>query len=290
MRCGWVLVAAAAACGGHGVVAADGAAADARGADGAVGDATILCAETCAFPRLCPDPLPGTVSVCGRVFDLGTSLASDCLAAGPPVEVRAYGDNTTAALVRTQLDSCGRFALMNIPRDPSNVLEIATDDQTGSATDGYRLTIEPVVEPPAGGKVEQFVAFRTSVALDEMWTASSGSATSLGGQTFAEHGVLAMIFADTTHVRTFPLDGAPAAGVAVEGGGTDFYFNDEAALWRKTVSPAQSITGVNGTALVIDGPLLMYSGTSTGCMWPSRLTASPPPGIVAVEEFDGMCP
>ena len=116
-----------------------------------------------------------------------------------------------------------------------------------------------------------------------------------GANPFANQGVLAMVFRHA---------GVPVAGVTVRQNGNvipndDYYFSD-AGKTRATIDPPRTMTGPNGTALVLHSSSpVPHTGTGSepaGCRWPTALAATIP-GVVFVQLKDaelvgggGPCP
>ncbi len=254
----------------------------------------------CSKPIVCPAPTPGKIAVCGRIYDVQTTKPIDdgtMMGTGPASKVSvlfyeplAFAGNPGAAttlIPPVAPDDCGRYAAV-VPYQATGFIAVATDDAMGNPDD-LRLTGVAAGEPAAGGTLQGLNAYVTHVATDMMWTMSA-NAPALGGMTFAEHGVYLPIFVDTKMPKLAPLAGTPVMGVTVTAGGAadptrDFYFSDMDPLTRTTVGTADS-TGLNGSALFINGTLMMYSGMGGepgGCVWPSTLAATPA-GVVFVSE------
>jgi hypothetical protein len=166
-------------------------------------------------------------------------------------------------------DGCGRYKGENMTRATFGFMGIAVDDHPmATPTDPHRLTgvaTSNAAASPGNG----FRAYSTRVTTDMAWTSSAG----LTGMTFAQRGVLAI---------TFRYHQMPVAGVQARRSGAlipndDFYFSDT-GVTRNTVAPAQTMTGANGTALVINSPSpIEHDGVGaepSGCRWPANLAAS----------------
>ena len=90
-------------------------------------------------------------------------------------------------------------------------------------------------------------------------------------------------------IQLVAVEGAtPMPGVTVVAAGTaepanDFYFSDDDPLMRRTIDPAQTATGVSGSALFINGSLQNMTGSGgepAGCSWPPSLGASVPGAVM----------
>jgi len=247
----------------------------------------------------CPAPEPGMMTLCGLLSDAGTNLPIAAAAAtgGTCTAVTAEGPcslrlqffdaleffaNPAGAtpIVPAELtvDDCGRYRARNLVPPGLGFLAVAVDDAP-SATDRYRLTVVTTANTPATQSA--LSAWGTTIASDNAWSASAG----LVGPTFADRGVLALVFR---------YQGLPRAGVTALRNGTsfpadDYYFSDAGAA-RSVVDGAFTFTGSNGTALFLNSAIVNHGGAGSepeGCTWPSVLTGSTP-GAVSFQLMSAM--
>ncbi|KAB2902686.1 MAG: hypothetical protein F9K40_07540 [Kofleriaceae bacterium] len=248
----------------------------------------------CGTPVRCDPPDANRATLCGQIYDTGsdTPIAAaavnptgECPATRPddgPCSLRVrffdavdFASNPSGAMPLTPeggvyQDGCGRYRGHNMQRATLGFIGIGVDDATATPAVQHRLTgVATANELANPGR--DFRAYATTVATDQAWTSSAG----LTGMSFAERGVLAIVF----HYK-----GVPQAGVMARRNGAlipddDFYFSDT-GIARTTVDPAQTSTGMNGTALVIDVPSPTahdgIGGEPAGCRWPSNLAAAIP--------------
>ncbi|MBK9034404.1 MAG: hypothetical protein IPL61_24580 [Myxococcales bacterium] len=243
----------------------------------------------CAPELPCPTPSGSNTSICGRIHDTqtgavvaavgatGTVCNPNAPTADGPCSLKltfydaldfATSSNPTPLVPGLlTVDDCGRYAAINVPPSNLGFTGIGIDDANGVA-DTHVLT---GVALPDGEAVPArgFEAFITRKATDTAWSAG------LAGESFATRGVIAMIF----------RHGAmPVAGVRVRRNSNpipadDYYFTD-AGPERNSVDIAgtQSVTGANGSALVINAPSpTAHDGVGAepaGCTWPNSLAAS----------------
>ncbi|MBZ0234032.1 MAG: hypothetical protein K8M05_17010 [Deltaproteobacteria bacterium] len=180
------------------------------------------------------------------------------------------------------VDDCGRFRASNLPRATLGFIAIAIDDPPGvTPAEPHRAT-GVVFANQLGSEPNDVRAYATRVATDQLWTTSAG----LTGSTFAERGVL---------LKVFVHQDQPVAGIGARRNGAavpddDFYFSD-AGRTRRTVDPARSATGPNGSVLVINGPSPTAhdgaGGEPTGCVRPETLGAAVP-GVVFVDVVEAQ--
>jgi hypothetical protein len=245
----------------------------------------------CNQPIPCPSPEGASMTVCGRIYDLedGTPLDDGNSSNGEPyrdVVIRiydplAFATEQTPTVVKTGApDACGRFAITNVPTSalPSTFIAIVTDD--AGSTDN--LVQAGIADNAAVGSVLTGLrawVFRRST--DATWSSQAG----LSGDSFGVRGVYVQIFLSGTPLAPFTT-GRPTSGVkAAVIGATrdprpddDFYFNDTDPVLRHTVSSTRDNTGANGTALLINASLGMYSGVGNeppSTCWQKTLAASP---------------
>jgi hypothetical protein len=244
----------------------------------------------CAIPLPCPAPDSSRATLCGRIYDSEsddvveasnpTRQACTGATASGPCSLRVryfdaldFAMNPTGAQTiepsESVVDDCGRFRAQNMQRATFGFMGIAIDDtQTVTPAEPHRLTSVAYSNAIAVGNTN-VRAYASRVSTDMRWTATAG----LTGMTFAQRGVL---------LKVFLYHGMPVAGVGGTRSGAqvpndDFYFSDT-GITRSTVAPAQSATGANGSALIINSPSpIEHSGTGgepAGCQWPGTLSAS----------------
>ena len=265
--------------------------------DAAPLDAPDLSPFDCAIELPCPPPLPGKLTVCGRLVDLetnapvavahptrtactGVTADGPCSIALRFVDFLEFSMNPVSATPIAPesliVDDCGRFRATNLNRPAFGFIGVVTDDAAGTS-DRHRPTL--IVSPnglaaPAAGRR----AYVTRSATNQAWTAAAG----LGGQTLLDRGLL---------VLSHRHRGNPVAGVSARRAGNpipndDLYFSDPGPT-RSTVAPAATATGANGTALVLNVPSATnHSGAGAeppGCRWPESLGAAIPGAVMVLE-------
>jgi hypothetical protein len=153
--------------------------------------------------------------------------------------------------------------------------------------DGYSRTVA-VISTTLGSPVLANALALTETA-DQAWADAAG----LGGPSFSDVGALLMLFFDVNQPAVFPFQGTPAAGDAITEDGAvqaddDYYFSDTDALTRTIVAPALTVTGPNGSGLIINtAPLSQYTGDRPNCSFDN--TNGVLPGIVQAQEIYGTC-
>ena len=247
----------------------------------------------------CPAPDPGKMTLCGRLSDAGTNLpiaaaaptGGTCTAvtAEGPCSLRLqffdalefFGNPSGATpIVPAELtvDDCGRYRARNLVPPGLGYLAVAVDDAP-TATDRYRLTVVTTQNTPATQNALSI--WGTTIASDNAWSASAG----LVGSTFADRGVLALVF----RYQDLPRAGVMALRSGTSFPADDYYFSDAGAS-RSVVDGAFTITGSNGTALFLNSAILNHEGAGSeppGCTWPSVLTGSTP-GAVSFQLMSAM--
>jgi hypothetical protein len=302
-----------AACGDDDAPTADGGPPDAATADAGIDGAPApdagpdsgldAAGDVCA-PRIeCPAPSPNQLTLCGQLYDLGTSVplraeaptgaaCAEPTADGPcALALSAYdvievitqpGNPEPLPTDSVTVDDCGRFRLDGVSSPPSSRLAMLAEAAEG---EDFRRT--GIVFGVTGGQsVLDLELYSLSTATDLAWSSSAG----LKGDSFASRGVIVGLFANGD---------APVAGVTFESavGATfpdqDSYFSDANPAQRLTVDPAQAATGANGTGLLIDLPSVgAYTGDAAsapeGCEWPVAQAATIA-DVVFVQPFDAIC-
>jgi hypothetical protein len=242
--------------------------------------------------------------VCGRIFDTEDSLALDDAdgSNGEPfrgVEVRFYeplgfvADPVGTMPLRVEYpDSCGRYKAIDVPRQASGYIAVATEDNQSDAdpSDLYLLT-GSATATPSGALITGLNGFVTRRTTIEGWDTSATSGGCAPASSFAVGGVYLPVFLDPA-AELFPFHGTPAPNVVITEGATstqptkDFYFGDTDPLARTMIDCALDATGANGSGLMINTGLMNHSGIGgepAGCTWPVTLSASVP-GVVFIQE------
>lgn len=287
-------------CGGSGQSATS------DGAPG-LGDATppadadlITCAgqgpQVCS-PMPCPAAGTGNVRVCGRLVDLETSQpiavadpSGGCCDPTAPTIDGPCGVTIRLAGVQpsppqdVRINDCGYYMVL-APAPPTGYLSLVVDDVGPS--DDYAPAAVSI--PSSSGLIRSDLSlYALRRSTDEKWTQTAGDP--FGGQTFSEFGVFVQIFLHD--------NGQPGAGVTSTANGSPlssdvYYFSDTDPALRTTVATGQSATGANGTALLVNAPLVNRSGTGgnlmAGCEWSTGISTSMA-GYAMVGETGVVCP
>jgi hypothetical protein len=255
----------------------------------------------CDAPLPCPPPEgQQTVSLCGRIHDLETSAPLDDGVAenGEPwktVEIRIFdpfafiANPDTTPLMKGLPDSCGRYALLEVPRPVAGIVALAVDDidaENGQPVFGDDLVQTGIADTIAAGDVRvgqrAWILRRTT---DAAWSQAAGFTDPQ--MSFGRRGVYIPIFLGPgTAPAPFPGNPTENVQVAIIDNGqrtvrpdSDYYFDDTDPLQRATVSPARAQTGRNGTALYINQPgIASFSGLGAlpeGVCWRTDPAAAP---------------
>ena len=255
----------------------------------------------CDTPLPCPPPAEqNTVSLCGRIYDLETSQPLDDGLAdnGEPwrtVEIRIFdpfvfiGNPAAAPLMKGLPDSCGRYALLEVPRPVAGIVALAIDDivnEQGAPVFGDTLVQTGIADTIAAGDVrvgQRAWVFRRTT--DAAWSQAAGFTDPQ--QSFGSRGVYIPIFLGPGAAPApFPGNPTENAQVAILDNGirtvraeNDFYFDDTDPLRRSTLSTTRAQTGRNGTALYINQPgIASFSGLGAlpdGICWRTDPAAAP---------------
>lgn len=246
-------------------------------------------APDCSLRLTCPVPSAGKSCMSGRLIDAGSGnplqalfradLACGGGAIGGPCDLSVSVHDAVSfasdpagsvplQVAASTIDGCGRFRFVDITPPGFGVAAIVADDAPGNDLRSPTATFQSLA---TNVKVDDLDALTTRSDTVTQWTVSAGSP--FGASTFADVGVILMYFTASD---------VPQAGVTVlQNGstvpGNDYYFSDASLLQRLSVDSAQVNTGVNGSALFVNGPLVSYSGIGgepLGCTWPSRAAAS----------------
>jgi len=250
----------------------------------------------------CPTPASGKQTICGQLFDTqsgapfttggacdqcGTPTATGpCSLAIHAFDAIAFANNpATAQPLATgpvYLDACGRYAIPDItlPGGPFIGLGIDDADQAKAGPAGTTNTVGVATPALVNSTTKDFEAFVAPKATTDMWTSSGGPPLS--------NGIYLMIF------RTARTGNTPQAGVtANRNNGSitadDFYFA-AGDTTRTTVDSAATVTGMNGSALIINGAQVtdLYSANQgplpPECAW-EKHAGKTLPNILFVQIF-----
>lgn len=264
-------------------------------------DDVILCKGDCSggCPPACPLPAVGHVSVCGQIVSIETTGRIDADGGGTgrlcddiPVEERtgpclmklSISDGLDWPISADALDvslyDCGYFAVTNMPAPASGKLLLTVDDANGSAAEEWVPTAT-ILNVSSGERHESVNAYGLRHSTDQLWTESAG--WPFGGTTFSDKGTLAMIFLrNETPVGFVEIVRSPG-GVDAD---ADYYFSDEGRYTRRTILLSQYATGLDGTGLIVDSPLVDHGGSGglpDLCVWPWEPAAAIP-GVLMVTE------
>ncbi|MEJ2085243.1 MAG: hypothetical protein P8Y44_06130 [Acidobacteriota bacterium] len=134
---------------------------------------------------------------------------------------------------------------------------------------------------PDGQELIGRALYAVQRATDERWTTSAGDP--FAGQTFAEVGVFAAIFI----TGEIPTSGVTLTRLSSTQEEDDYYFSDASSLVRSSIDAQLTETGSNGSALMVNSPLVDHSGMGgelSGCEWPDELGISLQ-GAVVIQDF-----
>ncbi len=263
----------------------------------------------CSSAFACPTPtMANRMTICGQLYDFETTAkfqgtdasgaacdASMPTAAGPcALNINAYDALTFAANPATAtplnkgglyIDDCGRYRVTDI--DLNGVgpfVGLGIDDAAGIGPTGVTVTVG-VATPKSSPVVSDFEGYIVKGSTIGMWQASGGPPLSGGiyAATYRAHKLAAGV---DRH--------APQAGVQFAKNGTaipndDFYFMP-ALTTHTLIEPTASVTGANGTSLVINRTISEsvvfdgIGGLGTGCRWEPHAAASLP-GVVFIQIF-----
>jgi hypothetical protein len=227
----------------------------------------------CSQPLTCSPPLAGKSCVAGQLIDVATTeplharfnvgLTCGQGAIGGPCDLALgahdavpYAANPAGDPALTSggavVDGCGRYRFSDLTVPSSGFVAIAVDDAPGS--DGHM----PSAVLHALGANQQVNGVHAVVAKSTTVTAWS-----LLGQADFSNGAILL---------SYSTGGTPTAGVTISHSGsvgTTRYFSDADAQ-RIMVSSTATMTGANGSALVVNAPFQTCSGIggeSDGCAW-----------------------
>ncbi len=253
----------------------------------------------------CANPAPGTVSLCGRLYDVQTDLpigegldGTRCESTGGtatdgacalnirffPALPFASNPTGTPPLPPAEfiMTNCGYFSAASIDEPELGYMGIGVDDLPASGNDDY--TLAGVALPAAAGlRRDDLIVYGVSRATDTLWSDAAGVSPSFGTRGAY---VPIFLYGEGAPFSTDPAE--PVAGVVVTENGTNepantYYFEDtdphtRAALGQVASGAGPDFTGANGSAVKVLSALVNHSGTGnepgTNCQWPSDLAAS----------------
>jgi hypothetical protein len=259
---------------------------------------------SCDSEFACPAPVAGKQTICGQLYNLednekyketgasGAKCTPGGAADGPcALSITAYdaiqfGTNPATAqplaVGDVYIDNCGRYRVTNItpPAGPFVGLGIDDFNTANRGPLGVTNTVGVAIPKQVSLATKDFEAWIAKKSTTDLWSASG--APPLSG------GYYVNIF------RAGHMGFANQAGVTATKGGNpntanDYYFA-AAEITRRTIMPSATVTGANGTAIIVnaavaDGPA--YAGTGqipAECVWEAHAGASIP-NIVFVQLF-----
>jgi hypothetical protein len=259
-------------------------------------NALAECATGCDAPLACPAPEAGHQTICGQLFDLedgsefeavgatGTPCTTPTVDGPCSLDIRAYDalafstDPMSAMPLVTgavYIDDCGRYRVADIavPSGPFIELVIDDDDFSEAGPAGSTNTVGVSVSKQAGVATEDVGGWVASEATTDLWEASGGPPVS--------GGLFIPIFFESMDPSNRDLqDGVTLSRSGSPAPLQDNYFVATEAA-RRTVDPAATATGINGTVLVTGASVsdgVVYSGTGGGvsadCVWETHAGAS----------------
>ncbi len=245
--------------------------------------------SSCDGAFSCPPPAAGKQSICGQLFDIedntkfqtknempnGTkcqpgSTDGPCGVTVTPYDALQFAASPTTAqplaVGDVYVDNCGRYRLTDITLPGGPFIGLGVDDvnTANRGPAGITNTVGIALPKGAGVATKDFEGWIAKKSTTDMWT-------STGGPSVTGTGVFVGIY--RAHKVGFDLQ----AGVTVTKGGSPQPANDSyfvpTETTRRNVQAAANVTGMNGTALIInavasDGPV--FSGTGglpPECVW-----------------------
>jgi hypothetical protein len=180
------------------------------------------------------------------------------------------------------VDGCGRFRIADIAMPGTGIAAIVTDDASLAPENDLHSPSATFQSVGANAKFDDVDVLSSQGDTVTQWTQSAGSP--FGANSFADVGAILLYFRAA---------GVARSGVTVvQNGNTvpanDYYFSDVSLLERLNIDSAQTTTGLNGSALFVNGTFGTYTGAGAeplGCTWPMRMAASIP-GVVVFVEID----
>ena len=244
-------------------------------------------APDCSAALSCALPSLGKSCISGRLTEAGSGgplralfradLACGAGAVGGPCDlalttydavqfVSNPAGSSALVSVESTVDGCGRFRFADIDPPGSGTVAIV-------AHDGGDLYAPTATLHSLGTtvRIDDINAVVTRNDTVTQWTQSAGSP--FGASSFADVGVILLDF----NAGGFPQDGVKVTQSGSSTPGQDYYFSDASLLERLHVDSMQDSTGINGSALFVNGAFTSYSGTGgepMGCIWPSELAAT----------------
>jgi hypothetical protein len=255
----------------------------------------------CSPNLTCPLPSSGKSCLSGRLMDAGSGNPLQALsradlvcgagAVGGPCDISVKvhdavqfasdpATSTPLTISAPTVDGCGRFRLVDIAPPSFGFAAIVADDANPAPEKDFRAPTATFQALATNVRIDGVNALATQNDTVTQWTLTAGSP--FGASSFADVGAILLYFT---------AGGVGQGGVTVLRNGNtalanDYYFSDVSLLDRLNVDSAQLSTGLNGSALFVNGPLVSYSGTGAeplGCTWPSKLAASVAGVVLFVE-------
>ena len=257
----------------------------------------------CSASFACPAPVAGKQTICGQLYDFENNLTfanagatgAKCAAAstdGPcSLSIRAYdalqfGANPMTAVPLVigdvYVDDCGRYRLTDITPPSGPFIGIGIDDADAGKMGPLGTTnIVGVATPKTVSMAtKDFEAWIVKKSTTDQWVASGAPPLSGG------------YYVNVFRGHRSGMDNQ--AGVQSTRSGnpnpTNDYYFAPAETTRQTVSPAATVTGANGTALITNASVsesVAYAGTGVipaSCVWEAHAGASLP-NIVFIQLF-----
>jgi len=262
--------------------------------------------QGCWLP--CKTPNVGTNTACGRIVDGQTNQtvmaenASGTLCDEIPLADRTgpcrldvtfydaldFTQNPTGAaplqVGELLLNDCGHFMARDIPTPALGYLAVAIDDDNETSADDHVLSSTCFAVAPSE-LVAGLQVLAVTHATDQAWTATARDP--FGVTKFSEKGVAFLLY----HHRGEPVPGVqPTRDPTGVMPSDTFYFSDIYPDSRTTVDPAREATGADGSALVINSPLVDHAGVgglSDDCVWKPTLAKSVPGAVMGIQ-FDSV--
>jgi hypothetical protein len=254
---------------------------------------------SCDMALPCPGASGTTTTICGTFFDLETDAklgpstgpATQCDPMNPAASgacsyrLEFYDALTFSGGGTTQLDydaedliydSCGRFRVTGLQAANSGIAAVgARGTATGAVTSGIAVRVIQ------GGTYPGQKLYTVTAATNMKYSMAVGRADLRAGGVYV-----------SIHVLPPYNTLNPAAGVTLTGasGGAaaNFYFSDTDPGTRSMIGPTtQTVTGANGTAILIDQPATGAFPSSggdlpAGCSWNS-ITGGNIPGVYFIQ-------
>ena len=255
----------------------------------------------CGSPLPCPAPVAGKQTICGQLYDLeletgkpeskfaqvspaptGTKCTPGGATDGPcALTITAYdaiqfGTNPATAqplaVGDVYIDDCGRYRLTDITPPAGPFVGLGIDDfaTANRGPAGVTNTVGVAIPKAVSMATKDFEAFVAKKSTTDMWVASGGPPLS--------GGYYVQIFR-ARHEGFDTQAGVTATKAGQPNTANDYYFV-AGETTRRTIAPAATVTGANGTAIITnaavsDGPAYAGSGQiPPECVWEAKAGAS----------------